>query len=1113
MGIRALKYSVSSLLLVACTSEPVGPLARSDNARETQAASTLRDAFYEPSGSARPRVWWHWMNGNVSKEGITEDLSWMLRIGIGGVQNFEGSLDTPQVIEPRIPYRSPAWREAMRHAVETAQSKGLEFTIAASPGWSQTGGPWVRPEQAMKKLVWSELDVTGGQQLSIRLPDPPNVTGPFADVPSASLDPAAQIPAQYYRDSRVIAFRPPAAAPAGKPVISASQRIDARALTDGDRTTGVTLDMDGADSAWIQFSYETPQTMRSAVITLKTLALGPLHPLMPKASIAASEDGRTFQTIAALPNVGSPQQTLAFPATTARHFRLVLEPGFAPIEFNGLTVPLPPPPTHTVMEVSFRTEARVDRAEDKAGFTNAIGLHDYVTPAADIPALVDPQDVVDLTGYISADGTLQWSAPPGDWRIARFGWSLTGKTVHPASPEGAGLEVDKLNRRHVRAYMDDYLGEYMRALGPGGLGAGGVAFLLTDSFEAGPSNWTDDILEQFESRRGYDPIPYTPVLSGQVVGSASESDRFLWDFRRTLADLIADAHYGEISRALLEHGMGRYSESHEGGRAFVGDGMEVKKGAAVPMGAAWAEGIPQRFMPDLAESASVAHLYGQNIVAAESFTVSSEGSIAGGPPPTMPYGMAPEDLKPLADAMMVNGVNRFVIHTSVHQPDNKPGPGVTLGLFGQWFTRKETWADMADAWVGYLARSSELLQQGRFVADIAWFYGEDDNITAIYHPGLSPVPDGFGFDFMNADAMKSLLDVKDGKLISGNGAEYRILILDTPARRMTLPTLRKLAELVDKGATVVGHKPLETPSLADDTGEFRQLVDSLWSTGLIFPSFEAAADALSLTKDAEFPGAGSLAFVHRKLPEADIYFVANLSDEPAATTARFRVTGKAPQIWRADDRSIREASYAITGNVTEVPLVLAPRDALFVVFENMAVTSSRLVGQPVRRPILEVKGPWTIEFPPAVGEPARIESEALASWTEHTRSEITYFSGTATYTTTFLAPPDMDGSERLILDLGSVKNLARVSLNGQPLGVAWKAPFEVDMTGALSEGQNFLSVEVANLWPNRFIGDKQPGAPSEGVFGTRDTFAADSPLMSSGLLGPVHILAETNPTE
>jgi hypothetical protein len=1074
-----------------------------------KASPGLRDDFENPPASARPRVWWHWMNGNVSEAGIDRDLEWMERVGIGGVQNFEGSLGTPQVVEQRVPYRSPAWQSAIRRAVRTAHAKGLEFTIAASPGWSETGGPWVRPEQGMKKLAWSELDVTGGRKLSVLLPAPPNETGMFPGLVggtgvfpgSGKTETASEalVPTRFYRDTKVVAYRIPDIEADAGAVITASNPVDTAVLTDGDINKSVEIKLDHDNSGWIMFAYRKPQTLRAARVALTPVFLGPLVPLIPLGSIEASDDGKTFRTLAKLPMGGAVQQTVAFPATTARFFRLRLQRGFSPLSLGGKTMNWPSRPLHGVREIEFLSGARVNRFEDKAGFTAPSGLGEELPVAVDPSAAVKTSDVVDLTDRVSPDGKLEWAAPAGRWRILRLGWSLTGATVHPASAEGVGLEVDKLNKRHVRAYAEAYLGELEKAVGQGGLGPAGISNLLNDSYEAGPTNWTDDILTQFANRRGYDPLPYLPVLTGKVVGSAETSERFLWDYRRTLSDLIADAHYNELGRILKERGMGHYVEAHEGARGFLGDGMEVKKLATVPMGGAWVSAKPERIMPEQIESASVAHLYGQNVVAAESFTASPDaldGSVT-------PFAFGPAQLKPLADAMMANGINRFVIHTSVHQPDERLGPGMTLGIFGQWFTRKESWADMAGAWTQYLARSGAMLQQGRHVADFAWFYGEDDNSTSIYSTKFPGMPAGFALDLVNADALRNLLEVEDGRLIAPSGASYRILVLDAPSKRMTLPTLRKLAALVDRGAVVVGQMPVASPSLADDEAEFKNLAERLWSSGRIYPTIDAAAAAIGLVPDASFAGTGTVSYLHRKLRDADVYFVANLSDDAVNTTGRFRVAGKAAQIWRADDASIRDASYTIDGAVTEVPLALAPRDALFVVFDRPAAVKSRQIVEPVAAEVARIGGPWQIDFSQSGQPPVSITSAALGSWTENARSEIKYFSGTATYRTTFTMPRRKRTTDRIYLDLGDVKNLARVTVNGREAGIVWKAPFRVDVSDAVRSGRNELKIEVANFWTNRLIGDLQPGAAGKHAFTTLDKLKATTPLQPSGLLGPV----------
>jgi hypothetical protein len=266
----------------------------------------------------------------------------------------------------------------------------------------------------------------------------------------------------------------------------------------------------------------------------------------------------------------------------------------------------------------------------------------------------------------------------------RFGYSLTGVTNHPASPEGTGLEVDKLSREDVKEYMSTYLDNYKSAVGPL-MGKRGLQYVISDSWEAGTANWTDDMIAEFTKRRGYDPRSWLPVLAGRVIESSEASERFLWDYRKTLGDLLADYHYDQITAMLHERGMGHYGESHEEGRAFIGDGMEVKRSNDVPMAAMWTQkpGVNKDlpgYNADIRESASVAHIYGQNLVAAESMTASSGA-----------WAWSPATLKPTADKEMAMGLNRFVIHTSVHQPLLDKKPGLALGPFGQWFTRNETW--------------------------------------------------------------------------------------------------------------------------------------------------------------------------------------------------------------------------------------------------------------------------------------------------------------------------------------------------------------------------------------------------------------------------------------
>lgn len=1077
----------------------------------------LVEGFDDPPASAKPRVWWHWMDGNVSQQGIAKDLDWLNAVGVGGVHNFDAALggagrDTPSLVAERIAYLTPRWREMFRFAVERAHEYGMEFTIAASPGWSESGGPWVKPNEGMKKFVWSETLVEGGKRMTKPLPAPPRITGPFQDVPfAATLFGPEQEKPEYYSDVAVVAFPAPASQGSSAASISSSSGvIDAARLSDGDVSHAVSLPYGAGATAWLQFAYSKPNRVQALTVSVERPAGATPSDMATGGAIwlEASEDGQSFRRVIEVPRDGAPQQTLAFAPVTAKVFRLVLE---RPDSRRGtiqelLGLPSPPAPTaHRIFECELHGAPRVHRFEDKAGFSNRAITAADDSPVVDTRDTIPPDAVLDITDKLRPDGTLDWQVPKGRWVVLRFGYSLTGRTNHPASREGTGLEVDKLNRVHVKNYFDAYLAEYQKTLSPSLIGKQGLQYMLTDSYEAGSSNWTDDMLSQFENRRRYDARAYLPVLAGWVVNDAAASDRFLWDFRQTLGDLIAEAHYEQLSTSLHEHGMGRYGESHESRRAFIGDGMEVKKSADVPMGALWSATLGQpraTFDADIRESASVAHIYGQNLVAAESLTAFGNT-----------FAFTPETLKPYADRELAMGLNRFVIHTSVHQPDDRLGPGATLGPFGQWFTRHETWASQARPWIAYLARSAYLLQQGRFVADIAYLYGEGDNITNLFGVEPPAIPQGFNFDYVNADALVNVFTAKDGALATPSGMRYRVLALDASTRRMSLPVLRKIRDLVEQGITVVGRRPTMTPSLADDEGEFTRIAQQLWSPSpgtsagkVLDVPLDEALRTLSIPPDCFFSVSsreGQLHCVHRTLDQGDLYFVSSGSAERQSLDASFRASGKAPEIWRADTGERAPASYRTEGGRTVVPLQLEPYDAVFIVFRSPSTQTSRNVPGPTWQPATTIAGPWTVNFPADHGAPPSARLETLSSWTTHADAGIRYFSGTATYSTQFSLDRGLRAKgSRVRLNLGEVKNLAEVSVNGRPLGVLWKNPFVVDVTDALRAGENRLEVKVTNVWPNRMIGDKQPGAKRI-AYSTFDPFKADSPLLPSGLLGPV----------
>src|ERR1035437_2443470 len=544
----------------------------SQNSRDT-----LMKGFITPPNSSKPRVWWHWMNGNITKDGIAKDLSWMKRVGIGGFMNFDAALGTPQIVEKRLTYMTPDWKDAFHFTAKLADSLHLEMAIAGSPGWSESGGPWVSPADGMKKIVWSETSVEGGTAFTGRLKKPPSVTGVFQNLPLAkemSFSPV-DVPQEFYQDIAVVAYKiPDTDIPMSilKPTVSSSSgKFTLEQLTDGDIATTNLLPSDTVHGfAWIQFTFEKPQMIKAITIVGggDKVPFGLYGEFNDTRSLEVSDDGEHFRKVDYIPAGEIVEQTMTIPETTSKYFRITFK---------------------------------------------------------NLPAL------------------------PG------FGAMFGGNPEASKPPAATNI------------------------------------------------NRTNNMMEEFLKRRGYSMIPWMPALTGHIVKSSEKSEQFLWDFRKTLSELVAENHYDQLTILLHQRGMKRYSESHESGRALIADGMEVKRSADIPMSAMWTPntigGEATSYKADIRESASVSHIYGQNLVAAESLTAIGNT-----------WAFSPERLKPTADMELASGLNRFVIHTSVHQPSDDKIPGLGLGPFGQWFTRHETWAEQAKPWTTYLSRSSFMLQ-------------------------------------------------------------------------------------------------------------------------------------------------------------------------------------------------------------------------------------------------------------------------------------------------------------------------------------------------------------------------------------------------------------------
>ena len=1125
---------ILSFPLVFCALNPL--LAQVPIAPETSVTApgdALLRGFLDPPNQARPRVWWHWMNGNISTEGIKLDLEWMHRVGVGGVTIFEGAIDTPQVVPHRLIYMTPEWKQAFRYAVSTARFMNMEVAIASSPGWSETGGPWVPASQGMKKMVWSATRIEGGKPFTGKLAHPPQVDGTFQNfqVPGRRApDGTVTTPPEFSTDVAVIAYRIPGGDKTQQelnPKVTASAGTanfgapNAAALSDGDVST-VALDLPAStpgNESWVEFDYGHPQMIQAVTLASLNEAISVFdhQSLAVPPYLEASDDGQSFRKIAEIPFSSIVERTASFDAVTARYFRLVY-----PAQPAGVVEH-----DHKITELVLASGARVNEFEKRAGYANARDFYSIADPEV-APEFVVPQaDVIDLTSKMQPDGTLDWTPPAGLWRVLRIGSSLTGHENGPAPAEATGLEVDKLNRDYVKNYVDGYLKMYSDTVGSELMGAHGISWLLTDSIEVGPQNWTDRMLEEFEQRRGYDARPWLPALTGVIIKSTADTDRFLWDFRRTIGQLMAENHYGEIAEDLHSHRMKYYGEALEDHRPSLGDDMEMRSRTDVPMGAMWTwagqPGPNVDYFADLRGAASVAHIYGQNFVGAESMT--SRGPA---------WSFAPNNLKKVADLEFALGVNRFEIHESTHQPVAEMAPGLTLGPYGLWFNRNDTWAEEAQPWITYLARCSWMMQQGHYSADVAYFYGEEGPLTAVFGwKAIADAPDGYAFDFVNSDVLLHELSFKDGRFVTPGGTNYRILYLGGRSQRMTLPVLRRIRDLVQQGAVVVGNKPMDSPSLAGDSAEWKKIADSLWGRasaprgvrrigkGRLYIGFSAneALAALGVARDFEHTKPEpdtNLMFVHRKLAGGDLYFVDNRNDRAEDVNATFRVAGKAPELWDAASGETRPAAYSSANGRTMVPLHLEPYGTTFVVFREPAKAASRTLPEPKETIVAGVDDAlnrdWTISFEANRGAPETAQFDRLISWSESAEMGVKYFSGSASYAKTIEAPVSaFTPRAHLWLDLGDVENIAEVSVNGKDQGIVWKTPFRIDVTHALVPGSNRIVVRVTNLWVNRMIGDQQPRALEKYAFADFAPYKADSPLLPSGLLGPVRLLSVVAP--
>lgn len=993
------------------------------------AADALEQQFLNPPDSTKPRCYWYWLDNLVSQEGITKDLEAMHRFGIGAAYiGIIGGGNSGGRGDPQLKTLSQPWWDNVRHAIREGGRIGVDIGFFNSPGWSQSGGPWVKPEQSMRYVTTSELRLRGPQHFSAPLPKPRAAVQELA----------------------VLAFPAPA--------------HDAQEFKPSAKTaTAVTFALTEAT-------------------TVRSITIRPVKALGGNADFQVSDDGQTYRTLRTFSiNRSNPNNNVGFiplaplsvtvPLTTGRFFRILF--------------PKPCEPGEVVLSSASRLEAAYDKQLAKMFPSPVPPFNFYSWPTQAEPDAPDQiiarNSVVDLTEKCTSDGTLTWDVPPGEWVILRSGLAPTGTKNDPASPEATGLEVDKMNHTPLRAHFEAYVGKLYDSMPAAERRA--FKYVVADSYEKGAQNWTDGFAELFQRRYGYSPLPFLPTLTGRIVGSADQSERFLWDVRRLVADRVASEYVGGLRDLCRERGLTMWLENY-GHWGFPGEFLQYGGAGDQIGGEFWVDGLGPT---EVRCATSAAHIYGKNTVWAEAFT--------GGPA----FRNTPRELKARGDWSFAEGITQFVLHVTIHQPDERK-PGVNAP-WGTEFNRHNTWFAYGKSWTDYLRRCTVLLQAGRSVADVAYFIGEDaPKMSGECKPAL---PSGYDYDFINAEVIQNRLTVKNGRFILPDGTSYRLLVLPT-SQTMRPAVLKKIAELVRAGGKVLGTAPERSPSLENHPAcdaEVQSLATSLWGSGQILTGQDLGKILRDLGTEPAIHVPVGMAWKHRTDQDLDIFFVANQQAMTRTETISFRVDGRTPELWWPESGIIEPApAFTLANGRVEVPITFHAQTSVFVVFRTPATASRALIKNSETAPVqpaTAIPGPWQVRF----GE-QQATFEKLIPWSEHADPTIKYFSGAATYSTTIQIPsPNVFTT----LDLGTVNAIAQVRVNGQDLGTVWKAPYQVALREALRPGSNLIEITVVNTWLNHLIGDLQPGATATTYRTKNSGIEAKTALQPSGLLGPVQL--------
>jgi len=1065
------------------------------------AQQSLENLWQNPPQDARPWNFWYWMYGAFTREGITADLQAMKDNGLEGAYQFtiRGIPDPPH-IEPSYNQLSPEWWDIWSFAVKEADRLGLKLSFNACDGWAVAGGPWITPEMSMQIVTWSETQVQGGQQIDLRLPQPPSQRDYYRDIATFAY-PTRPGEGLCSRD-----LKPKYTSDRGKNISYIGRR-------------GNTKPLNSSRPCHFDITFDEPFTVRSIYIKPRNVNYQALRMIMQ-----VSDDGVSYRDVYRMtpPRLGwyswiVPGFTFDVPETTSKYFRFVNDPSGGEVmdEDNDKAKAFE---YFSLLEINLQSCTKIDQFESKNGEAWRIAkttTKDQVRKSDCVPAC----KLKDITEFVSPDGTLRWKAPKGDWTIIRMGYTTNGAENRPAG--GAiGLECDRFNPEAIKLQMDSWIGHLREIVGPEVFGRV-VRFLHVDSWECGSQNWSPVFREEFLKRKGYDIVKYLPVIAGVPVKSVKFSEKVLLDMREVVASLYSDVFFRLTAE--YAHNIGCEFSCEAIAPVTMSDDMLHYQWADMPMGEFWLNSPTQDKPSDILDAVSGAHVYGKNIIGAESFT---ETSIRWDEHPGM--------LKAQQDFEYAVGVNRFVFHVNAHNPWTEGRyPGMTLDKYGLYFQRDQTWWKLGKAWMDYTIRCQALLQAGKPVVDIAVWTGDDYPRRAVHPERLVPLlPGMFGQERVDAEAARLAADPMErdtsacGVVYPKNatlpqdwinpmhGYHYDSFNTDALLKaakeskgRISLPGGMEYAALIVPPADI--HYP--NGILSERSAK---ALRALKKAGVpVLDSFPYRATDLSslgiepdfIASDAKGAYIEGLNFCHRQTDSEDIYFIANHDAQAKDFTASFRVSGRTPEIWYpASGEIVRRTTFREENGRVLMPLRLEASESVFIVLKDEPKASAPGGNVLHTETVTALQGPWKVDFC-FRGNHRQVGFDELSDWAGNPDPFIKYYSGTAEYNTTFDAP-NLSGA-RCWLEFGKICNIAEIIVNDHSCGTLWTPPYRIDVTDALKNGSNTLTIKVANTWANHIKGAREDKIEHDG-FWTLVPYWPDVPLQESGIIGSVKLLRQ-----